>query len=308
MAKGKTKEDKLHKVKAISDEDHQKKKAKTDTKLDEEDKEQSSAKVKLKHCDIEGKCLDEKCSTNEWKKSRKKRDQSTLESFESSKVMKEDKHCKEKERSHDAKLLTTTEQFTSFYKDSNIKEHSDLISSQKKRKREEVKENHSEKVQACDEMEQSKWKHRKKAKTAKHEVDKEGKKRKREKTLNTLDQEIYDERVLEIDSGIDNVDSSKKKRKRKAETESMFDTENNNDNEILGIDHGEVDKESFTVKKKKKKKSKGQPEQESKPAVHPGLDYLHTWYTDRWNWNFKKVRQVWLLQNMFDQEQVGKVC
>lgn len=314
MAKGKTKEGKLHKVKAISDEDHQKqdhqkKRAKTDRKLDEEDKKQSSAKVKLKHCDIEGKCLDEKCSTNEWKKSRKKREQSTLESLESSKVMKEDKHCKEKERSHDAKLPTTTEEFTSFYKDSNVKEHSDLISSQKKKKREEVKDNHSEKVQACDEMEQSIRKHRKKVKTAKHEVDKRGKKRtSEEKTLNTLDQEIYDERVLEIASGIDNVDSSKKKRKRKAETESMFDTGNNNDNEILGFDHGEVDKESVTVKKKKKKKSKGQPEQESKPAVHPGLDYLHTWYTDRQNWNFKKVRQVWLLQKMFDQEQVGKVC
>lgn len=309
MAKGKTKEDKLHKVKGISDEDHQKKKAKTDRKWDEEDKKQSSAKVKLKHCDIEGKCLDEKCSTNEWKKSRKKREQSTLKSLESFKVMKEDKHCKEKERSHDAKLRTTTEEFTSFYKDSNVKEHSNLISDQKKKKREGVKENHSEKVQACDEMEQSIRKHRKKAKTAKHEVEKEGKKRKREeKTLNTLDQELYDEGVLEITSGIDNVDSSKKKRKRKAKTERLFDTANNNENEILGIDHGEVDEESVTVKKKKKKKSKGQPEQESKPAVHPGLDYLHTWCTDRRNWNFKKVRQVWLLQNMFDQEQVGKVC
>ena len=236
MAKGKTKEDKLHKVKGMSDEDHQKKKAKTDRKWDEEDKKQSSAKVKLKHCDIERKCLDEKCSTNEWKKSRKKRERSTLESLESSKVMKEDKHCKEKERSRDAKLLTTTEEFTSFYKDSNVKEHSNLISSQKKKKREEVKENRSEKVQACDEMEQSIRKHRKKAKTAKHEVDKEGKKRKKEeKTFNTLDQEIYDERALEIASGIDNVDSSKKKRKRKVETEGMFDT-GNNDNEILGID------------------------------------------------------------------------
>ena len=292
MAKGKTREDKLLKMK------------------DKEDKKQSSAlpKLKLKHCDIEGKCLDEICSTKEWKKSRDKRGRNTLESFESSKVKKEDNnnYCKEKERAHDGKLHTTTEEFTSFYKGSKVKEHSDLSSSKKKEKREELKEDHSEKVQTCDEKELSQYKHRKKVKIPKHEVDKKGKKRKREEeSLNTLDQEINDKGVLEIAADVDN---SKKKRKRKGETESMFDTGSSNDTEILGIDDGEVDEESVTVKKKKKKKSKGQPEQESKPTVHPGLDYLRTWYADRPNWNFKKVRQVWLLQNMFDQEQVGKVC
>lgn len=39
-------------------------------------------------------------------------------------------------------------------------------------------------------------------------------------------------------------------------------------------------------------------------AVHPALDYLRTWHSNREYWSFKKVRQSWLLQNLFDQEKI----
>ena len=98
----------------------------------------------------------------------------------------------------------------------------------------------------------------------------------------------------------DNVDNIKKTRKRKAEPEEehTLDVDNRNKNEVNG--------ESEVVKKKKKKKPNDDPGGNSKPAIHPGLCYLRTWNNDKQNWNFKKVRQVWLLQNMFDQQQVSK--
>ncbi|XP_022800263.1 uncharacterized protein C7orf50-like [Stylophora pistillata] len=54
-----------------------------------------------------------------------------------------------------------------------------------------------------------------------------------------------------------------------------------------------------------KKKSRQEPQEESNPALHPAIDYLHTWHYKRQHWNFKKVRQVWLLKNMFDQEEIS---
>ncbi|CAH3014286.1 unnamed protein product [Porites evermanni] len=97
----------------------------------------------------------------------------------------------------------------------------------------------------------------------------------------------------------DNVDNSKKTRKRKAEPEEEYtlDVDNRKKNEVNG--------ESEVVKKKKKKKPKDDPGGNSKPAIHPGLSYLRAWNNDKQNWNFKKVRQVWLLQNMFDQQQIS---
>ena len=74
--------------------------------------------------------------------------------------------------------------------------------------------------------------------------------------------------------------------------------------------NGADEKESSKGRKKKKKKKNGEqaPEKERKTIVHPAVDYLLTWYNDRNNWSFKKVRQVWLLHNIFDQEQVSTFC
>lgn len=129
------------------------------------------------------------------------------------------------------------------------------------------------------------------------------KRRKRKQDESTLYevQNICDSKNVDHD-GKDK--KKKKKKKKEIELENALDTKNV---KTLRLCTEVESEQSDTVKKKKKKKSKYQLGEASKAALHPGVDYLRTWHFDRRNWNFKKVRQVWLLQNMFDQEQVSKV-
>lgn len=39
-------------------------------------------------------------------------------------------------------------------------------------------------------------------------------------------------------------------------------------------------------------------------AATQALEYLHKWHKDRKHWSFQKVRQVWLLQHLYDTKQV----
>jgi len=311
MAKGKHKEEKLQKEQAKTDED-KKKRAKIDSKHDKEDnKTQSSAetKVKLKRTHEEGDPQEKEDSINKWKKSRKK-DQTTSEAPDITTDEKEqrDKLSRENDKSHSRKLNGTTKEFAGFCEDGVGKENSNLSKGEKKKKKKELKESGSEMLQSSDEKDQSIHKHGKKVKKPKVEVDEEREKSKhKEKRFREDRQEINKKGDLEIVSDVDSVVKKKKKRKRKAEPENILDGENNKikDIENLGTDDSKLsEEEADIVKKKKKKRSKHQSEQEPKPSVHPGLDYLRTWHTNRQHWNFKKVRQVWLLQNMFDQEQI----
>ena len=45
-------------------------------------------------------------------------------------------------------------------------------------------------------------------------------------------------------------------------------------------------------------------EEEPSVAKAEALKNLHTWSTDRKNWKFSKLRQVWLLNHMYDPEMV----
>nr|XP_061807235.1 uncharacterized protein C7orf50 homolog [Nerophis lumbriciformis] len=65
------------------------------------------------------------------------------------------------------------------------------------------------------------------------------------------------------------------------------------------------------MKKEEKKKLKAaamtsrKSEESSGPtASQQALDYLTCWANDRTTWKFQKTRQTWLLQNMFDSEQI----
>ena len=161
-----------------------------------------------------------------------------------------------------------------------------------------------------DEKEHFKHKHNKKAKKTKVDVVEKRKKRKHDK-MNFSEGDLQN--ISDADNSDVEVDKKKKKKKRskKVEPDNTHDTESNElfGNPILGTSEELGTEETDAVKKKKKKKSKCQPGQESKSktTIHPGVDYLRTWHNDRRNWNFKKVRQVWLLQNMFDHEQVSKI-
>lgn len=66
------------------------------------------------------------------------------------------------------------------------------------------------------------------------------------------------------------------------------------------------------VKKKKQKKKKAKKPQEtanrddekSAKARNLSIEYLRLWKRDRGSWNFQKVRQVWLLKNMYNEEKL----
>ncbi|KAL5018847.1 hypothetical protein ScPMuIL_004569 [Solemya velum] len=60
-------------------------------------------------------------------------------------------------------------------------------------------------------------------------------------------------------------------------------------------------------KKKKKaeeKKNKKELDEKKESAKTPALEYLKQWKSDRKNWKFQKVRQVWVLQHMYDDAQI----
>ncbi|KAI8575911.1 hypothetical protein K450DRAFT_259356 [Umbelopsis ramanniana AG] len=39
--------------------------------------------------------------------------------------------------------------------------------------------------------------------------------------------------------------------------------------------------------------------------TNPAIDYLRTWKSDRSEWKFQKVRQIWLLANMYDEVKIS---
>lgn len=158
-----------------------------------------------------------------------------------------------------------------------------------------------------DKKEHYKSKNGKEPKEPKVDVSKKRRKRKLDELSNVcevLNQKGDGQNMCDSKRADDEVQGKKKKRKKEIELEDTLDTRNNDN---FGL-REEIDSEKTdTAKKKKKKKSKHQPGEASKATIPPGVEYLRTWHFDRRNWNFKKVRQVWLLQNMFDQEQVSKI-
>ena len=61
-------------------------------------------------------------------------------------------------------------------------------------------------------------------------------------------------------------------------------------------------------RKSRKKKKKGLKDQKSGVGREAALQYLHLWEDERSNWCFKKKAQLWLLQNMYEEDQVSCVC
>eukprot|EP00095_Tigriopus_kingsejongensis_P009915 maker-scaffold1364_size45483-snap-gene-0.12 protein:Tk09915 transcript:maker-scaffold1364_size45483-snap-gene-0.12-mRNA-1 annotation:"hypothetical protein L798_06534" len=59
-------------------------------------------------------------------------------------------------------------------------------------------------------------------------------------------------------------------------------------------------------KKKRKKKTPAQKEEHIHESAALGkcLKYLETWANDRGNWKFEKCRQIWLIQNCYDNKKI----
>jgi len=60
-------------------------------------------------------------------------------------------------------------------------------------------------------------------------------------------------------------------------------------------------------RKSRKKKKKGLKDQKSGVGREAALEYLHLWEDERSSWCFKKKAQFWLLQNMYEEDQVSCV-
>ena len=331
MAKGSSlKEGKRKEKEAKTDQDcYNKKRVEIDRKLGEEDIKEDKKCTALPKRVKRALPSDENClgdherdSNTERKKKKKDRDVKTSEPSDSAEDIKCQREGKEKERRRKisrARQMELTansnldlacvvsEGFVSVSKEGHLTEKTDDFNSgKKKKKKKEIRGDN------YDEKEHSKIKHDTKANETKVDV---GEKRKKKKHEGEVNQEINQKGNLEYISDVNNDENRKKKKKRKKElkpekTLVWLDNESIEKDfdgvEILGSKEA-VGEETDIVKKKKKTKSKHQAEQESKPTIHPGVDYLLTWHNDRRNWNFKKVRQVWLLHNMFDQEQVSKI-
>lgn len=203
------------------------------------------------------------------------------------------------------------EQLVSFGKEDKFRENRDQESLDKEKRKKNSRGNDNYSAQNEEERENrenSKGKHDKKLKKSTIVV---GKKRTKKKPDdNAFFEEQYSgnpENIHDINIDDCEIESKKKKRKTGNELHYIFDAQSNEGlhEEMLETCEGAVKEEMRNEGKKKKKKSKQEPQKESKSALHPAIDYLHTWFNNRQHWNFKKVRQVWLLKNMFDQEQIS---
>lgn len=116
---------------------------------------------------------------------------------------------------------------------------------------------------------------------------------------------------------------TKDKKKSKAKTECTLkqdceidsQLENSHKTEVPSEDRSNIQKKH---KKKSKKKSiseksgsgddnqtKEEDEEKKDVAKNAALLYLQKWQGDREHWSFQKVRQVWLLQNIYRSDLVS---
>ena len=67
-----------------------------------------------------------------------------------------------------------------------------------------------------------------------------------------------------------------------------------------------LQKKAARLKQKERQKAQAEGgEGESGVGKEQALEYLHKWKTQRQQWNFQKVRQVWLLQHMYNSKLVS---
>ena len=107
------------------------------------------------------------------------------------------------------------------------------------------------------------------------------------------------------------TDKCEKKKKKKSENVFIAVEEPTSSEEKEDASHCEERKKK-KGKKEKKKKTKDKDdcnddavdELKESECCHPALLYLQQWKMDRGCWRFQKVRQTWLLQNMFNKQKV----
>ncbi len=110
--------------------------------------------------------------------------------------------------------------------------------------------------------------------------------------------------------GILNQMETAKLKKIKKSTEKRKKSKTEDDE----LKNGEQKDDLVPAKKRKKFRDNRNTSEENKdvesscldkkPKEEPGIEYLLQWKNDRSNWFFKKIKQIWLLRNMYDQKKV----
>ena len=197
----------------------------------------------------------------------------------------------------------TEEIFEGSCKDSKKVETPVLCNGKKRKKK--VQENDREKEHTSDGKEQSAEKYNEKAKKLKHEVVNRDKRSEKKERNMEGDKYVNSVNGREVVPDMNQNSFGKKNRKGKDTAGAEIPGEGNEVTEKPGVQKKRKRKRKRKIKMKmmKKKKKKNLKTYKSY-AVHPALDYLRTWHSNREYWSFKKVRQSWLLQNLFDQEKV----
>lgn len=109
--------------------------------------------------------------------------------------------------------------------------------------------------------------------------------------------------------------SINKKRKKKSKLDASPESDDSQDEydpEVEKDIQEVLDKQEFPTKKISTKKSKLKEDKEDDDtnekkdvAKDAAVEYLNLWKDNRKEWKFKKVRQTWLLQNMYEKEKVS---
>lgn len=158
--------------------------------------------------------------------------------------------------------------------------------------------------------------------------------KKRSEKAGIVSTPIIEETRKHFDKGhnnkaLDNVElqsdlSRKNKKNKKVPTDKKRDitdqavvTESGTEsvNKELGVEEEELDPEKAAIREKKREKRKQKKQAKLKlkeeNAARAGSsqksasEYLNQWKNNKSEWKFLKVRQVWLLQNMYDQKMVS---
>lgn len=196
----------------------------------------------------------------------------------------------------------TEEIFVGSYKDSKKVETPVLCNGKKRKKR--VQENDCEKEHTSDGKEQSSKKGNEKAKKLKDEVVNREKRSKKKERNMEVDKDVNTVNGSEVVPDMSQNSFDKKNRKRKGTAGAEIAGESNEVTETPGVQKKKKRKRKRKIKIKGWRKKKKELKTYKSYAVHPALDYLRTWHSNREYWSFKKVRQSWLLQNLFDQEKI----
>ncbi|KAL3875623.1 hypothetical protein ACJMK2_033555 [Sinanodonta woodiana] len=155
------------------------------------------------------------------------------------------------------------------------------------------------------------------------ESDRNGIKKKK-KHKHDKDSRIFQENIHAESSSVADIKKDKKKKKKNKDKNKQVDyhipvtgeaTADPEPNKEISENKQSLEEnfqlngdETCSKRSKKKMKSKGKAlkQKSDSESQTNALEYLRQWQSDGENWKFQKVRQVWLLHNVYNKDKIGE--